>query len=120
VALSIVYVAVELVYLRRGRAGFASRFPWSVAFAFGLLHGLGFAGALSEVGLPADDIPLALLCFNVGIELGQLVFVTVVLLVMRPVRTFSPRAASFVLRATPHAIGSVAALWCIERTVAYL
>jgi hydrogenase/urease accessory protein HupE len=120
IALSIVYVAVELVYSRRGRAGFASRFPWGVAFAFGLLHGLGFAGALAEVGLPADDIPVALLCFNVGIEVGQLLFVALVLLAMRPARAFAPRAANLALRATPHVIGSVAALWCIERTVAYL
>jgi hypothetical protein len=81
---------------------------------------LGFAGALAEVGLPAHDIPLALLCFNVGIELGQLAFVALVLLAMRPALTFAPRAANLALRATPHVIGSVAAFWCIERTAAFL
>jgi hypothetical protein len=73
--LSIVFVAAEIVHGRRGRRGLTERFPWIVAFTFGLLHGLGFAGALSEIGLPQSAIPLALLCFNVGVEVGQLLFV---------------------------------------------
>ena len=78
IALSIVFVAREIVS-GRGPAGLTARQPWLVAFVFGLLHGLGFAGALAEVGLPPKAIPLALLCFNVGVELGQLAFVAVVL-----------------------------------------
>jgi hydrogenase/urease accessory protein HupE len=120
IALSIVYVAVELVYLRRGRAGLTARFPWLVAFAFGLLHGLGFAGALGEVGLPPQDIPLALLCFNAGIEIGQLVFVVLVLTAIRALVTVAPRAIELALRSAPHVIGSVAAFWFIERTLSVI
>ena len=72
IALSIVFVAVEIVHAQKGREGITVRQPWIVAFTFGLLHGFGFAGALSEVGLPQGHIPLALLFFNVGVELGQL------------------------------------------------
>jgi len=79
IALSIVFVAGEVVHGLRGRPGLTARAPWLVAFSFGLLHGLGFAGALAEVGLPQKAIPLALLTFNVGVELGQLAFVAAVL-----------------------------------------
>ena len=79
IALSIAFVAVEIVHSRRGRSGITAQAPWIVAFAFGLLHGFGFAGALSEVGLPQGHIPLALLFFNVGVELGQLLFIGMVL-----------------------------------------
>ena len=79
IALSIAFVATEIVRDRDGRAGLAARAPWIVAFAFGLLHGFGFAGALSEVGLPQGHIPLALLFFNLGVEVGQLVFIAAVL-----------------------------------------
>ena len=79
IALSIVFVAAEIVQARRGRAGLAAQMPWIVAFIFGLLHGFGFAGALSEVGLPEGHIPVALLFFNLGVEAGQLLFVAAVL-----------------------------------------
>ena len=79
IALSIVLVAVEIVNARRGRPSLTARWPWLVAFAFGLLHGFGFAGALSEVGLPQHAIPLALLFFNLGVEVGQLAFVALVI-----------------------------------------
>jgi hydrogenase/urease accessory protein HupE len=79
IALSIVLVAVEIVNARRGRPALTARRPWLVAFCFGLLHGFGFAGALAEVGLPHHAIPLALLFFNLGVEIGQLFFVAVVL-----------------------------------------
>jgi hypothetical protein len=75
IALSIVFVAVEIIHARRGRVGIAAGSPWIVAFAFGLLHGFRFAGALTQVGLPQGHIPLALLFFNVGFELGQLMFI---------------------------------------------
>ena len=79
IALSIVFVAAEILHARRGRIGLAARMPWIVAFTFGLLHGFGFAGALSEVGLPAGQIPVALLFFNLGVEAGQLLFIAAVL-----------------------------------------
>jgi len=72
IALSIVFVATEIIHVSQGRPGLTQRRPWIVAFTFGLLHGFGFAGALTEVGLPEQAIPLALLFFNVGVELGQL------------------------------------------------
>jgi hypothetical protein len=117
IALSIVYVAVELVYARRGAFGLAQRAPWLIAFAFGLLHGFGFAGALAETGLPADNIPLALLLFNVGIEIGQLAFVAVVLSLLTLSRRYLPRTAHWLRYGAPHVIGSLAAFWFIERTL---
>ena len=79
IAFSILLLASEIVRLRRGESSLTARWPWVVAFAFGLLHGFGFAGALSEIGLPRGDIPLALFAFNVGVELGQLAFIGAVL-----------------------------------------
>lgn len=119
IALSIVFVAAEIVHGLQGRPGLTARAPWVVAFSFGLLHGLGFAGALAEVGLPERAIPLALLFFNVGVELGQVFFVggvwTVLLVLHRPDRVW-PRWA----RAVPaYAIGAVAMFWVIERTLAF-
>jgi hydrogenase/urease accessory protein HupE len=115
IALSIVFVAAEIVHARQGRPGIAARAPWIVAFVFGLLHGFGFAGALSEVGLPANHVPLALLFFNLGVEAGQLVFVGAVLVlvaVWRRTRIVLPRWAELV---TPYAIGSIAMVWVIDR-----
>ena len=77
IALSIVFLAAEILHARQGRIGLTHQFPWLIAFAFGLLHGLGFASALGQVGLPAAEIPLALLFFNLGVEIGQLLFVAV-------------------------------------------
>src|SRR3954453_21326408 len=81
IALSILFVAREIVQVHRGRPGITTRWPWAVAFTFGLMHGLGFARALAEVGLPQSSIPVALLFFNVGVEIGQLLFVGTVLIV---------------------------------------
>src|SRR4029453_6533430 len=75
IAFSIVLLASEIVRTRRGEFSLTARWPWVIAFCFGLLHGFGFAGALSELGLPRGDIPLALLSFNIGVELGQLAFI---------------------------------------------
>ena len=86
IALSIVFVALEIVRRREGQDGITSRAPWIVAFTFGLLHGFGFAGALSEVGLPQNHIPAALFFFNVGVELGQIAFIAVVLAVIALVK----------------------------------
>jgi hydrogenase/urease accessory protein HupE len=116
IALSIVFVASEIVRGRRGERGLTERAPWLVAGSFGLLHGFGFAGALSEVGLPANDIPLALLYFNVGVEAGQLAFVAVALGVIALLRRVQlPQWAPIL---PPYAIGSIAMYWVIERAAA--
>jgi len=115
IALSIAFVAAEIIRAREGKAGIAARAPWVVAFAFGLLHGFGFAGALSEVGLPAGHIPLALLFFNVGVEVGQLLFIAVVLAIAalsRLARHPLPRWAAL---APPYLIGTLAMFWVIQR-----
>jgi len=118
IALSIFMLAVELSAKRNGDA--THRRPWGFAFAFGLLHGLGFAGALSEIGLPAGEIPLALLSFNVGIEVGQIAFVAVVWGLLLAVGRRAEAAPAW-LRALPvYAIGSLAAMWCIERALEWL
>lgn len=118
IALSIFVLAVELSAGREGDA--THRRPWAFALAFGLLHGLGFAGALSEIGLPVDEIPLALLSFNVGIEVGQIAFVALVWGLLGVVGRRAEAAPAW-LRALPvYAIGSLAALWCIERGVDWL
>jgi hypothetical protein len=119
IALSIVFVASEILQARRGREGVTARAPWVVAFAFGLLHGFGFAGALSETGLPQGHIPLALLFFNLGVEAGQLMFVAAVLAaiaVIQGIRIPLPRWAHLV---PPYAIGSVAMFWVIQRIAAF-
>jgi len=114
IALSIVFLAIELV---RGdaRHTVARLYPWLVAFTFGLLHGLGFAGALAEVGLPHGEIPLALFAFNVGVELGQLAFVAAVLSLARLVRILPLRLPVWAPRAAGYAIGSIAAFWVFAR-----
>jgi hydrogenase/urease accessory protein HupE len=116
IALSIVFVASEILRSRRGERGLTERAPWLVAGSFGLLHGFGFAGALSQVGLPANDIPLALLWFNLGVEAGQLAFVVVALGVIALLRRF--RLPEWAPILPPYAIGSVAMYWVIQRTVA--
>ena len=124
IALSIVFLAVEIIHSRQGKFSLTERYPWIVAMTFGLFHGLGFAGALSEVGLPQHDIPLALLMFNVGVELGQIAFVLAILIVMSLLRLASTRLPAFApagrWQLVPHAIGCVAAYWTIERTMSFL
>jgi hydrogenase/urease accessory protein HupE len=119
IALSIVFVAAEIVHGLRGRPGLTARAPWVVAFAFGLLHGLGFAGALAEVGLPQRAIPLALLFFNVGVEVGQLAFVTGVLTVIAAIAMVRIRWPRWVEAIPAYAIGTVAMFWVIERVLAF-
>jgi len=119
IALSIVFVASEIVHVSHGRPGLTQRKPWIVAFVFGLLHGFGFAGALSEVGLPEQSIPLALLLFNAGVELGQLGFVGAVLLIYAILSRYSFDNPRWTLQASGYLIGSVAAYWTVERTVGF-
>ncbi len=114
IALSIVFLARELI--REGAAkGISVRWPWLVAFSFGLLHGLGFAGALSEVGLPAGDIPLALLLFNLGVEAGQLAFVSVVLGGWWCWRKWRFRQPAWGRAAVSYAVGTTSAFWMLQR-----
>ena len=120
IALSIVYVAVEILHARQRRTSLAQRAPWAVAFCFGLLHGLGFAGALSEVGLPAHAIPTALLLFNIGIEVGQLTFIAVLLLASRALLRWAPHLTRRLDWLPPYAIGSLASFWLLERIHAFL
>jgi len=119
IALSIVFLGVEIIKACRGGTSLSIRHPWVVAFAFGLLHGFGFASALSHAGLPPGDVPLALLFFNVGVELGQLAFVTAVLLLIRASRVFlkslPPRAELL----PAYAIGSLGAFWLIQRLATF-
>jgi len=121
IALSILLLACEIVRLGRGQPSLTARWPWVVAFSFGLLHGFGFASALVEVGLPTGDIPLALLAFNVGVELGQLAFIAVILGGLALVKRISlPAAVHRRGRAVaPYAIGTLAAFWFIERVAAF-
>jgi hydrogenase/urease accessory protein HupE len=128
IALSIVLVAVEILNARRGQPSFTARLPWLVAFSFGLLHGFGFAGALAEVGLPQHAIPVALLFFNVGVEIGQLVFVAAVLSLIWLLDRVASQLweAAIVKRVferldvtAAYGIGAVAAYWLIERTTAF-
>jgi hypothetical protein len=119
IALSIAFVAAEIVNARRGTPGITARYPWIVAFSFGLLHGLGFAGALAEVGLPHGAIPLALLMFNVGVELGQLVFIAAALSVLALIARLPLPRPAWGWRVAPYAIGSIAMFWVIERASAW-
>ena len=125
IALSIVFLAHEIAVREPGHPRMAERRPWLVAFAFGLLHGLGFAGALAETGLPPGEIPAALLAFNVGVEIGQLLFVGAVLALFALLRRLFARYANrasvarFAATALIYAIGSIASLWLIERVAAF-
>lgn len=117
ISLSILFLGVEVVRLWRGQTSFTLRHPWIVAFAFGLLHGFGFASGLTTVGLPSSDIPLALLAFNIGVEIGQLAFVLIILLLHHALRALQfnpPRWASY---APGYLVGSLGAFWTIERTL---
>jgi hypothetical protein len=120
IALSIMLLAVEVVHKNRGAFTFSERFPWLIAFTFGLVHGLGFAGALSEIGIPQNEVPLSLLMFNLGVETGQVLFVLAVSLLLAGLRKFQANGTLVLTRAAPYAIGSVAAFWTFKRVGAFL
>jgi hydrogenase/urease accessory protein HupE len=118
IAVSVFVLAAELARDPTTPPSLLRRRPWAIALLFGLLHGLGFAGALQEIGLPEGDVPLALFAFNVGIEIGQLAFVVLLLGVaaaLRPLRSAWPR---WMLRVPLYTMGSLAAFWCFERAAA--
>jgi len=121
IAFSILLLASEIVRTRRGESSLTARWPWVIAFCFGLLHGFGFAGALSEIGLPRGDIPLALFAFNVGVELGQLAFIGTILGTLAIARRLGiPRFAErHFARSAPYAIGAMAGFWFVGRVAAF-
>lgn len=119
IALSIVFVAAEAVQGLRGKPGLTARAPWVVAFSFGLLHGFGFAGALAEVGLPQTAITVALLMFNVGVEMGQLIFVACILGVGALLLRQSVKPPQWARVLPAYAIGTVAMFWVVERIGAF-
>jgi hypothetical protein len=120
ISLSIVLLAVEAVRKYSGELTISERYPWLIAFTFGLVHGLGFAGALSEIGIPQNEVPLALLMFNVGVETGQVLFVVAVSLLLAGLRKLHGTTALLTARAAPYAIGSIAAFWTIERVISFV
>jgi hydrogenase/urease accessory protein HupE len=115
IALSIVFLGSELALFQRGKVGLTYRSPWVVAFAFGLLHGFGFAGTLARIGIPRTDIPLALLLFNCGVELGQLAFVLAFLAFVHSLRDLELKWPRWAQQSVPYAFGAVAACWFIQR-----
>lgn len=116
IALSIVFLAVELA--RGTRETLTRRLPWAMAFAFGLFHGFGFAGALHEIGLPEGEVPAALVSFNLGVEAGQLLVIAAVLALRGALQRFSPGVEPRVVRLAAYAIGITGSFWLIERIMA--
>jgi len=120
IALSILFLGPEIVRTWRGETSFTIRHPWVVAFAFGLLHGFGFASGLTSMGLPQAEIPLALLLFNVGVEIGQIAFVVLVILLERSFRVLEVRWPRLVEQLPGYAVGTLGAYWTIQRTLILL
>jgi hydrogenase/urease accessory protein HupE len=115
IALSILFLGPEIVRSWRGETSFTIRHPWVVAFAFGLLHGFGFASALTSAGLPHHELPLALVSFNVGVELGQLGFIALILALERSFRILEVRWPRWVEALPGYTVGSLGAFWTIQR-----
>jgi hydrogenase/urease accessory protein HupE len=118
IALSILFLAVEILKKNPDVPRLSERLPWVVAFVFGLLHGFGFAGALKEIGLPEGDVPTALLTFNLGVEAGQLMIVLVTLAALKALARFARPLMRPTLTAATYAVGITASFWFIERTFA--
>ncbi|MCV9966879.1 HupE/UreJ family protein [Pararhizobium sp. BT-229] len=119
VALSIMFVASEIIRANRGSIDLSSRYPWLISFLFGLLHGFGFGGALREIGLPQKDVPLALLTFNLGVEAGQLIFVAVALVAMASFRLLFPFDVSRLRFWLAYLIGTLSAFWLVQRVAGF-
>ncbi|VAW64658.1 Membrane protein [hydrothermal vent metagenome] len=116
IALSILFLAMEIVHEKRGRSGYTARWPWLIAFIFGLLHGFGFAGALAEIGLPQQAIPIALIFFNIGVELGQLLFVLgIVFLSWLLHQINQQKLIARAETAVIYSIGGFSSFWLFER-----
>ncbi|PHR81317.1 MAG: hypothetical protein COA59_16140 [Colwellia sp.] len=115
IALSIMFIAVEVIHTKAGRVGITTKAPWLVAFIFGLLHGFGFAGALAEIGIPQNAIPLSLLFFNVGVEFGQLLFIAVAVAVMTLLKRILSSNMEKLEILCSYIIGSFAMFWLIQR-----
>jgi len=120
IALSILFLGPEIVRCWRGETSLTIRHPWVVAFLFGLIHGFGFAGALTSAGLPHKDLPLALLSFNVGVEIGQVSFVLLILLLERSFRQLEIRWPRWVQALPGYTVGSLGAFWTIQRAAMLL
>jgi hypothetical protein len=120
IALSILFLGPEIVRSWKGETSFTIRNPWVVAFAFGLLHGFGFAGALTSAGLPRTELPLALLGFNVGVEIGQVAFVLLVLLLERSFRVLEVCWPRWAAALPGYTVGSLGAFWTVQRIVILL
>jgi hydrogenase/urease accessory protein HupE len=120
IALSILFLGPEIVRAGRGDTSFTLRHPWMVAFAFGLLHGFGFASGLTSMGLPRSEIPVALLLFNVGVEAGQMLFVLLLVLLARAFRTLEMRWPRWVDAVPAYTVGTLGAYWTLQRTVLLL
>jgi hydrogenase/urease accessory protein HupE len=118
IALSILFLAVEIIKKRPAQLRLSERLPWLVAFVFGLLHGFGFAGALRAIGLPESDVPAALLAFNLGVEAGQLAIVFAFMGLIAIIRRFAAPAFPLALKTASYAIGTAASYWFIERMIA--
>ncbi|MEL6252062.1 MAG: HupE/UreJ family protein [Bacteroidota bacterium] len=119
VALSILFLAKEYLRLLEGEPSLSAQYPWLIAFAFGLLHGFGFAGALQEIGFPQQDVPLALFTFNVGVELGQILFVAFVYLLLFLLKKMKIVFAKWTYKVPPYVMGSLAAFWLIQRVLEF-
>jgi hydrogenase/urease accessory protein HupE len=121
IALSILFLAMEIVHQKRGKIGLTYKYPWVIAFIFGLLHGFGFAGALAEIGLPQQAIATALIFFNIGVEIGQLIFVTAVIFIALLLKQLKyPKLLQRAEMVVLYAIGGLSAFWLIERVFAFL
>jgi len=120
IALSILFLGPEIARIWRGESSLTIRRPWLVAFIFGLLHGFGFAGALTGAGLPRGDLAVALLTFNIGVEIGQIAFVLLVVLLERSFRQLEISWPPWLARAPGYLIGSAGAFWTIQRTAILL
>ena len=120
IALSILYLGVEIVAARRGQPSWTATRPWLAAFAFGLLHGFGFAGALTEAGLAPSEIATALIAFNLGVEAGQLAFVGLALAVSSAIVNLDFPRRVWLHLAPGYAVGIPGAFWTIDRGLAAL